>query len=132
LNQDVIGQRKSAITLHGVGQIFMSGLFDIDNLARRLRAYVNASDRLKPEAAKLLDEALMRGQFERGEASRITGLPERSARRVLNDVIQEGLLASETPKTPVSLRFPAAALEALFPRLYPAARASGASQPGQA
>ena len=100
---------------------FMSGLFDLDNLARRLRTYVERSDTLKPEASNLLEEAMIRGQFERGEAPRITGLPERSARRVLNDVTAEGLLASATPKGPVSLRFPSAALEGLFPRLYPEA-----------
>jgi Fic family protein len=100
---------------------FMSELFDIANLARRLRTYVDRSDSLRPEAARLLEEALIRGQFERGEASRIAGLPERTARRVLNDVVQEGLLASDTPKGPVSLRFPTAALEVLFPLLYPAA-----------
>lgn len=100
---------------------FMSGLFDLDNLARRLRTYVERSDRLKPEASKLLEEAMIRGQFERGEAPRITGLPERSARRVLNDVTAEGLLASATPKGPVSLRFPAETLEILFPKLYPEA-----------
>ncbi len=98
---------------------FMSSLFDLDNLARRLHIYIERSDTLKPEASRLLEEALIRGQFERGEAPRITGLPERSARRVLNDVTAEGLLASTTPKGPVSLRFPTAALEKLFPRLYP-------------
>lgn len=48
---------------------------------------------------------MSRGEFERGEASRITGLPERIARRVLNDVLTLGLLASDTPKGPVSLAF---------------------------
>jgi hypothetical protein len=33
--------------------------------------------------------------------------------------IAKELLASETPKGPVSLRFPTDALEILFPRLYP-------------
>ena len=98
---------------------FMSSLFEIDTLAKRLRAYVERSETLKPEAARLLEEALTRGQFERGEAARITGLPERTARRVFNDVIASGLLASETPKSSVSLRFPADAQEFLFPRLFP-------------
>jgi Fic family protein len=62
---------------------------------------------------------LIRGQFERGEIARITRLPERTARRVLNDVIATGLLASDTPKGVVSLRFPIDALEALFPHLFP-------------
>lgn len=98
---------------------FMSSLFELDALARRLRNYVERSEGLKREAARLLEEALIRGQFERGEISRITGLPERTARRVLNEVVAAGLLASETPKGPVSLRFPADALEILFPRLFP-------------
>lgn len=98
---------------------FMSELFDLDTLAKRLRTWVERNDKLKPESARLLDEALMRGEFERGEIARITGLPERTARRVLNDVIEERLLASETAKGAVLLRFPAEAVEILFPKLFP-------------
>jgi Fic family protein len=98
---------------------FMSGLFELDTLMRRMRTFVERSETLKPEAARLLEEALIRGEFERGEVPRITGLPERTARRVLNDVITAGLLASESPKGPVSLRFPPDAAEWLFPRLFP-------------
>jgi len=98
---------------------FMSGLFEFDTLSRRFRNYVERNDRLKRESIPLLEEALIRGEFERGDIVRITGLPERSARRVLSDVIDTGLLASDTPKGPVSLRFPVDALEILFPRLFP-------------
>jgi Fic family protein len=98
---------------------FMSGLFELGALARRLRVYVQRSEKLKPEAARLLEEALMRGEFERGEVPRITGLPERTARRVFNDVADSGLLASDTPKGAVSLRFPTDTLDILFPRLFP-------------
>jgi Fic family protein len=98
---------------------FMSSLFELDTLVRRLRNYVERSEKLKPEAGRLLEEALFRGAFERGEVSRITGLPERTARRVLNDLIATGLLASDTPKGSVSLRFPTDAQEVLFPRLFP-------------
>jgi Fic family protein len=97
---------------------FMSGLFEIDTLMRRLRIYVERHEKLKPEAARLLEEALIRGEFDRGEVSRIAGLPERTARRLLNDVIATGLLASDTPKGAVSLRFPIDALEIMFPRLF--------------
>ncbi|HLH96372.1 MAG TPA: Fic family protein [Xanthobacteraceae bacterium] len=96
---------------------FMSGLFDIGTLIERLRAYV-ARQELKPEASRLLEEALIRGEFERGDISRVTGQPDRSARRVLVEVIEAGLLASDTPKGPVSLRLPVDALEILFPRLF--------------
>ncbi len=98
---------------------FTSELFDLDTLAKRLRTYVDRNDNLAPEAVRLLEEALMRGEFERGEIERITGLPERTARRVLNDVIEAGILASQTPKGAVSLRFSAESLEILFPKLFP-------------
>jgi len=70
----------------------MSGLFEIDALARRFRRYVEQKETLKPESARLLEEALIRGEFERGEIARVTGLPERTARRVLSDVVAVGLL----------------------------------------
>ncbi len=98
--------------------VFMSDLFDINTLADRLREFVAKSQTLKPESARLLEEALIRGELERGEAPRITGLPERSARRILNDTVSEGLLASTTPKGAVSLRVPAHSVEILFPKLY--------------
>ena len=97
---------------------FMSSLFELDTLALRLRNYVERSDNLKPEAARLLEEALIRGKFERGDISRISGLPERTARRLLNDVVTEGLLASDTPKGSLSLRFPVKMQDILFPRLF--------------
>jgi Fic family protein len=97
---------------------FMSGLLEIEGLAERFKNYVAQSRTLKPKSSRLLEEALMRGEYDRGEAARITGLPERSARRVLNDVVAEGLLASATQKGPVSLRFPTESLEIFFPRLY--------------
>lgn len=100
---------------------FMTGLFELDALSQRLRRYVERSDRLRPEAARLLEEALIRGEFQRGEIERITGLPERTARRVLNDLTAVGLLASDTPKGAVTLRFPAETLDVLFPSLFPEA-----------
>jgi Fic family protein len=97
---------------------FMTGLFELDALERRLHVLVDRHEQLKPEAARLLDEALVRGEFERGAAQRITGLPERTTRRLLGDVVAQGLLGSSTPKGPLSLRFPENALETLFPRLF--------------
>ena len=99
---------------------FMTALFELNTLTKRLRALVERSDHLKPEAARFLEEVAVRGEVERGEASRIMGLAERTARRVLNDLIRTGLLASDTPKGPVSLRFPPEQSEILFPRLFSA------------
>ena len=97
---------------------FMSGLFDLNELKQRFRTLVERSSTLKPQVAAILEEALMLGEFQRGEVVRITGLPERTARRVLTDVTELGLIASSIPKRPISLRFPESALEELLPRLY--------------
>jgi Fic family protein len=75
------------------------------------------ADRARPPRTG--EEALIRGEFQRGDVARIPGMPDRSARRVLADVIDAGLLASDTPKGAVSLRFPPDALDTLFPRLFP-------------
>ena len=58
---------------------FVSSLFEIDALDRRLTRVVAQSPTLKPQSARLLSEVLVRGEVERGAVSRITGLPERSA-----------------------------------------------------
>jgi Fic family protein len=98
---------------------FMSNLFELDTLAKRLRAYVERSGTLRPESALLLEDALLRGEIDRGEISRIMRLPGRTARRIFNDVLAAGLLASDSPRGAVSLRFPADAQEFCFPRLFP-------------
>ena len=96
---------------------FMSGLFEFEHLAVRLKGYVE-SQGLKPEAFFILERVLIQGEMPRGEAERITGLKERSARTVLSSLINDGILQSVTPKGPVSLHFGSASVEFLFPRLF--------------
>jgi Fic family protein len=55
----------------------------------------------------------------RRDAARVTGLKERTARDLLGALTHDGILASETPKGPVSLRFSLDAIEILFPSLFP-------------
>ncbi len=100
---------------------FMESLFDFGALRPRLHSLVSMLPEMKPEASKLLEEALMRGEFPRGDAARISGVPERSARRLLNKLEAQGLLGSDTPKSPMYLRFPAHSHDVLFPRLFLAA-----------
>lgn len=97
---------------------FMGGLFALDTLVDRLKAYVDRRE-LKPEAFSLLEQALQRGVLPRGDAAGVTGLRERSARDLLGALVADGILASDTPKGPVSLRFPLHAAEMLFPALFP-------------
>jgi len=97
---------------------FMSSLFELNRLTERLRLYAERETDFGDAGARLLEEAAIRGEFERGAAMRITGRPERSARRILTDLIDVGILASDTPKGPVSLRFPLPIAERLFPRIF--------------
>lgn len=99
---------------------FMSSLFALEALADRLRGYVEQSLGLSASAAKLASAVLHRGELPRGEAALVTGLPERTARQLLSRLTEAGLLASSTPKGPVSLRFDSTSAETLFPRLFPA------------
>ena len=98
---------------------FMSGLYDLPTLGQRLRRLVERHEELPPEAAPFLTAVLLRGEIARGEAASVMGLPERSARRVLARLVEEGLIGSATPKGPVALRFPQTTHDVLFPRLFP-------------
>lgn len=99
---------------------FMAQLFDLNALEERLADYVSRDLRLAPEAGTLARALLQRGEMPRGDASLATRLPERTARQVLSRLVDAGLVGSETPKGPVSLRFTSQSVETLFPRLFPA------------
>lgn len=98
--------------------LFMAEQFDLETLHQRLARFAAARE-LRPETTEILHAVLVRGELPRGEASRVTGLKERTARDLLGRLVDSGVLGSQSPKTPVSLRFPTEAVEILFPRLYP-------------
>jgi len=102
---------------------FMEQLLDLDGLARRIEHYVHVVDtQVAPEADRvflLLREALLRGEFPRGEAARIVGASERTGRSVLTLATDAELLVSATPKSPVRLGLPAKVHETYFPQLFP-------------
>ena len=88
-------------------------------MALRGQGMVPGTKPLKPQSAFLLEEALIRGEFARGEAPRITGLPERTAREVLKRLLEEDLLISDSPKGSVRFGIPVRTAAYLFPQLYP-------------
>ena len=99
---------------------FMSGRFALDSLVERLRVYVSRRG-FRPEAMHILEQVFQRGELPRGEAGWVSGLKERSARALLATLILDGIIGSDTPKGPVSLRFSLDASDILFPGLFPEA-----------
>ena len=102
---------------------FMEQLLDLDGLERRIEHYVRVVDtQVAPDADRiflLLREALLRGEFPRGEAARIVGVGDRTGRSTLTLAIEAGLLVSDTPKAAVRLGLPAKVHETYFPQLFP-------------
>jgi Fic family protein len=101
---------------------FMSGLFELDTVLRRISNYAErwAAEAGTPvEARHVLCEVLLRGEVARGEVGRLTGKPERTARRILARLLSDGLVVSDTAKGPIRAGFPAKCVGYYFPRLYP-------------
>lgn len=96
---------------------FMTGLFELSHLKKRLESYVKFKE-LKPGSMYILDAVLSYGEIPRGDAVRVTGLKERSARTILSKLTDDGILSSDTPKGPVSLRFNLDSSRVLFPKLF--------------
>lgn len=75
------------------------------------------------QATLALHHVLLAGPTPRGEFMSMTGLSERTASRVLAQLVKDKLLVSDGPKSPVTFNFPLDALNILLPNLYPEAAA---------
>ena len=61
------------------------------------------------------------GSVARGDFIRMTGLEERTARKVVSRFLADGLLKSDGHRSELSIGFPMSSLNILFPNLYPEA-----------
>ncbi len=103
---------------------FMGGLLETDALEARIAGFgelAASRGELRREAAFVLRDAMLRGEIARGEAARITGLGKRSAQALVAELLQRGLLESDSVKGPLHLGLPASVVPYYFPRLYPEA-----------
>jgi Fic family protein len=102
---------------------FVAGLLELDRLRARIEGWAtrrSLAGELRVEAARLVVDLLSKGEVPRGEAGRIMGMPDRTARVVTAQLTRERILWSVTPKSALRLAFPVAVSEEWFPRLYPA------------
>jgi len=100
----------------------MSGLLELDKVLQRVAHYAEqwaAEEGASAAARHVLCEVLLRGEVARGAVARLTGKPERTARRILARLLDAGLVVSDTAKGPIRAGFPAKCVGYYFPRLYP-------------
>lgn len=110
---------------------YMGSLLRLEELNQRIRQYVDLRENgmipgpsgkkqsLRSEASRMLQEVLIHGVVSRGDVINASGLKERTGRTLLGQLIEEGLLVSDTPKGEVRLGFPIHAAGWFFPDLYP-------------
>jgi Fic family protein len=108
---------------------YMGGLLEVDHLVERVRAYGRAratgvvtgvGKSFREEASLLLENLVYRGTIPRGDVPRLLRLEQRTARRVVRVLHEEGFITSATTRAPLRLRIPAHAAPYLFPDLYQA------------
>ncbi len=102
---------------------FMTDLLGLERIESRIDWYVETRSRdtenpLKPEAARLLRALFMRGELPRGEAPKVMNMSERSARRIVSQILKEGLAASNSHRARLRIGLPTHALPFYFPNLY--------------
>ncbi len=101
---------------------FMEGLMQPDQLRTRILLWVEEEIRLNklpPKSGAVLEALLYRGELPRGDAAAIVGTGDRQARRVVSALLEQGVLTSESMRSPLRLAFPAALAARWMPGLFP-------------
>jgi Fic family protein len=101
---------------------FMESLMQPDRLRARILLWAEEGIKLKslpPRSGRVLEALLYRGELPRGDVGGAAGVVERHARRVVSSLKARGVLASDTPRAPLRLVFPAALASRWMPGLFP-------------
>ena len=101
---------------------FMESLVRPDRLRTRIVLWAEEEIRLgglPPQSSSLLEAVLYRGGVPRGEAGTVVSTGERQARRIVAALLDKGVLASESPRAPLHIAFPAALASRWMPGLFP-------------
>jgi Fic family protein len=101
---------------------FMEGLTQPDQLRARILLWAEEQMRLNklpPKSGAILEAVLYRGELPRAGTPAIVDSSERSARRVVSALLQQGVLTSESTRAPLRLAFPATLASRWMPGLFP-------------
>jgi hypothetical protein len=100
---------------------FMGRLLDPAGFLDRLGTFVRAEAAraaLDRRVLLLLERAFMVGEVQKGEVAGLLGVTDRHARRLVEPLVNRGLLVAENKLAPYRLAFPLTEGDLLFPRLF--------------
>lgn len=111
---------------------FMRERLDLGSLRERLKSLLlhleqhpwqigSEKSAVKIDALEALHYVVMAGPIERSRFIKMTGLGERTGRRVLASLLDFGVLTEDSPRSPLAFGIPLSALRFLFPNLWPEA-----------
>lgn len=107
--------------------MYMRDLLTLEQMQQRIKNYVQARNdgriiglgKLKENAVLVLYNAFILGKVPRSFAIEACGMPERSARRLLAQLKEEGLLSETSSRSDISWEIPHHAEAWYFPQLTP-------------
>jgi Fic family protein len=107
---------------------YISDLLQLNNIHERIDSYIQARNdervpgvtgKVKEVAGLILYNAFVKGELERSLAFELSGIPERSARRLIKQLKDDGLLSETSSKSPLKWEIPEHAEPWYFPNLAP-------------
>ena len=101
---------------------YMESLMQPDQLRARILLWAEEQMRLNklpPKSGAILEAVLYRGELPRANTPAIVDSSERSARRVVASLLEQGVLTSESTRAPIRLAFPATLASRWMPGLFP-------------
>ncbi|WP_254045220.1 Fic family protein [Thiohalocapsa sp. ML1] len=103
---------------------FMEALAQPERLRERILLWSDDAARLgerPPKAGRVLEAILYRGELPRGEVPDLLAASERSARRVVAALAEQGVVHAASTRAPLRIAFPARLAARWLPGLFPEA-----------
>ncbi len=107
---------------------FMDKILGLNRIDARIEGYIKDRDKtrgaispLDQRAGKLLKALFLQGEVPRGEARSIMGMghqTDRHARRIVSQLVNEGLACSTSHRAPLTIGFPTKVLRYYFPDIF--------------
>ncbi len=106
---------------------YMTSVLDLGDMSQRIYSYIRARNDglvsgagpIKIEAFKLIERAYFLGEFERKDMEMISGLEKQTARRLVRQLKEEGLLTETSSRSPLRWAIPEHAERYFLPDLAP-------------